>query len=227
VQLPIKEHNWDEAEVEIAIGEAVLHGDLRMPHDAVGLVAFAHGSGSSRASPRNRQVADTLNREGLATLLLDMLSEEEETVDRETAELRFDIELLGERMVGTVDWLARQEVTADLALGLFGAGTGAAAALNAAAARPDRVAALVSRGGRPDMAAQALPRVLCPVLLIVGALDTEVLELNRRAAAQLAAPHAVELVDGATHLFEEPGALDQVAAHAADWFVRNLAHKAI
>lgn len=222
-----KEQHWDEAEVEITLGEAVLHGDLRMPHDAVGLVAFAHGSGSSRASPRNRRVAETLNREGLATLLLDLLTEEEEAVDRETAELRFDIGLLGERMVGAVDWLAQQEVTTDLALGLFGASTGAAAALNAAAARPDRIAALVSRGGRPDMAAQALPRVRCPVLLIVGALDTEVLELNRRAAGQLAAPHAVEVVDGATHLFEEPGALDQVAAHAADWFVRNLTRKAI
>lgn len=214
--------HWDEAEVEIELGDAVLHGDLRMPRDAVGLVAFAHGSGSSRASPRNHRVAELLNREHLATLLVDLLTAEEEDLDRETAELRFDIALLGERMVGTVDWLAAQEVTGDLPLGLFGSSTGAAAALVAAAARPDRVAALVSRGGRPDLAEPVLADVRCPVLLVVGGLDAEVLALNREAAEQITTTREIHVVEGATHLFEEPGALDEVAAQAARWFVSHL-----
>jgi putative phosphoribosyl transferase len=206
--------------VTISCGDAVLEGDLRVPERAAGIVLFAHGSGSSRYSPRNRRVATTLNEAGLATLLVDLLTLAEEEDDRRTRAHRFDIELLGRRLVATIDWL-RQGPTAPLAIGLFGSSTGAAAALVAAAARPGEVAAVVSRGGRPDLAGSALPRVQAPTLLIVGGADLPVLELNRRALEVLgAAVKRLVVVPGASHLFEEPGALDGVARLAAEWFSR-------
>jgi len=199
-----------------------LAGDLRLPPDATGLVLFAHGSGSSRFSTRNRAVAKHLNDVGLATLLLDLLTADEEVIDARTAELRFDIPLLARRLTGTVDWTDRQPALAALPLGLFGASTGAAAALITAAERPQRVAAVVSRGGRPDMALPVLDRVRAPTLLIVGGHDREVLALNRQALAALGAAKALDIVPSATHLFEEPGALEQVAQRAGDWFLRHL-----
>jgi dienelactone hydrolase len=183
---------------------------------------FAHGSGSSRFSTRNRAVAQRLNDLGLATLLLDLLTADEEVIDARTAELRFDIPLLAQRLTGTVDWTDRQPALAALPLGLFGASTGAAAALITAAERPQRVAAVVSRGGRPDLALPVLERVRAPTLLIVGGHDREVLALNRQALAALGADKALDIVPGATHLFEEPGALEQVAQLAGDWFLRHL-----
>ncbi|QKV91157.1 dienelactone hydrolase family protein [Streptomyces sp. NA02950] len=204
----------------IAVDDALLVGDLAMPEHPVGVVAFAHGSGSSRHSPRNRAVAQVLQRADLATLLFDLLTEAEERVDAITAEHRFDIPLLGRRLVGAVDWLAGHPATTGLPVGLFGASTGAAAALTAAAERPDRVGAVVSRGGRPDLAGGVLNRVSAPVLLVVGGDDHEVLRLNEQAAAMLAAPHEVHVVPGATHLFEEPGTLEQAAEAARDWFAR-------
>jgi putative phosphoribosyl transferase len=204
-------------------GDAVVDGDLTVPADAPGVVVFAHGSGSSRHSPRNRMVAAELHRRGLATLLMDLLTPAEETQDRQTAALRFDIGLLAERLQAAAGWLAAQPQTGRLPLGYFGASTGAAAALVAAAREPDRVAAVVSRGGRPDLAGEALPTVRAPTLLIVGGHDTQVLELNREAAARMpgAAPH-LEVVPGATHLFDEPGTLEQVAHLAGEWFTRHL-----
>ncbi|MGK5496450.1 dienelactone hydrolase family protein [Streptomyces sp. URMC 125] len=199
---------------------ADLAGDLEVPEGARGLVAFAHGSGSSRRSPRNRAVAGVLRDAGLGTLLFDLLTEAEERTDAATAGHRFDIPLLARRLVAAVDWLTAQRAAAGLPVGLFGASTGAAAALAAAADRPGTVRAVVSRGGRPDLAGDALGRVGAPVLLIVGGEDREVLRLNEQAAARLVAPCTVHVVPGATHLFEEPGALDQVAAAARDWFVR-------
>jgi dienelactone hydrolase len=198
-----------------------LAADLTMPSQATGVVLFAHGSGSSRLSPRNRAVAETLNRRGQATVLVDLLTDEEERIDVDTAELRFDIDLLAQRLVSIVDWL-REGPTGALPTGLFGASTGAAAALVTAAARPDGVHAVVSRGGRPDLAGAALPMVLTPTLLLVGALDEQVLELNERAAEALGGPVELRIVPGATHLFEEPGALDRVAGAAADWFEAYL-----
>lgn len=210
-----------EIGVRIKIGELVLQGDLILPENAVGVVLFAHGSGSSRQSPRNRFVAETLNEAGIGTLLMDLLTREEEIFDRATGELRFDIELLAKRQIAAVDWL-RSGPAASLSIGLFGASTGAAAALVAAAARPDDVAAIVSRGGRPDLAGAALPRVRAPTLLIVGSLDRVVLELNRQALEQLQAEKQLVVVPGATHLFEEPGALEEVARLATEWFSRHL-----
>ncbi|MFI0817584.1 dienelactone hydrolase family protein [Streptomyces sp. NPDC021098] len=204
----------------IAADDALLVGDLAVPEQPVAVVAFAHGSGSSRHSPRNRAVAGVLQRAGLATLLFDLLTDAEERVDAITAEHRFDIPLLGRRLVAAVDWLAGHPGTAGLPVGLFGASTGAAAALTAAAERPERVRAVVSRGGRPDLAGGVLNRVAAPVLLVVGGDDHEVLRLNEQAAAMLAAPHEVHVVPGATHLFEEPGALEQAAEAARDWFAR-------
>ncbi|MEV4684608.1 dienelactone hydrolase family protein [Streptomyces kurssanovii] len=206
--------------VAIDAGDVTLTGDLVLPEAAPGIVCFAHGSGSSRHSPRNRQVAETLQRAGLGTLLMDLLSEEEERVDRVTAELRFDIPLLGRRVTAAVDRLAERPDTGSLPVGLFGASTGAAAALVAAAARADRVSAVVSRGGRPDLAGTALGRVRAPVLLIVGGEDREVLELNEQAAEQLTAEYRVHVIPGATHLFEEPGTLEAAADAARDWFLR-------
>jgi pimeloyl-ACP methyl ester carboxylesterase len=199
-----------------------LDGDLDMPPGARGIVAFAHGSGSSRYSPRNRFVADELRSGNLGTLLIDLLTEEEEEVDVRTRGLRFDIELLSSRMVAVVDWLAQDEDTAGLPIGLFGASTGAAAALVAAARRPVEVRAVVSRGGRPDLAGGALGAVRAPTLLIVGGRDTQVIEMNREALVRMSGENRLVIVPGATHLFEEPGTLEEVARLARSWFVDQL-----
>ena len=207
--------------VRIELEDAALNGDLSRPANACGLVVFAHGSGSSRHSSRNRSVAEVLQHAQLGTLLLDLLTDAEERADSITAEFRFDIRLLAERVVGALDWVTVCATTRGLPSGLFGASTGAAAALIAAARRPDIVRAVVSRGGRPDLASDSLPAVTAPTLLIVGGRDEVVVELNRQAFARLNAPKQLEIVPGATHLFEEPGALATVAALARDWFVRN------
>jgi pimeloyl-ACP methyl ester carboxylesterase len=212
----------DERSVLVPAGDVMLAGDLSVPADARGLVVFAHGSGSGRFSPRNRAVADTLVEAGLATLLMDLLTPEEEAEDLRTARLRFDVQLLGQRVIGTIEWLAIEADTRELPVGCFGASTGAAAALIAAAERPQRVRAVVSRGGRPDLAADALPRVSAPTLLIVGGRDSEVIRLNRLAQERLAGESQLVIVPGAGHLFEEPGALEQVAALARDWFLQYL-----
>lgn len=209
--------------VEIPAGDVRLTGDLAVPAHPWGVVLFAHGSGSSRHSPRNRYVAEVLNEAGLATLLLDLLTPAEESVDERTAHLRFDIALLAERLVAAADWLQAQEETSDLPFGSFGASTGAAAALILAAERPEAVRAVVSRGGRPDLAEAALARVRAPTLLLVGELDEQVIELNRQAMARMEAETKLEIVPGATHLFPEPGALEEVAELARDWLVRHLA----
>ncbi len=203
-------------------GTGEIEGDLRLPRDARGLVLFAHGSGSSRHSPRNRMVADVLNVDGLATLLFDLLTPAEEAVDLRTRHLRFDIALLAERLLVAGDSIADRSGTADLAVGTFGASTGAAAALVAAAERPASVRAVVSRGGRPDLAGDALGLVRAPTLLIVGSLDREVLGMNRDAAARMTGEVEITVVPGATHLFEEPGTLDEVARLASEWFTRRL-----
>jgi len=201
--------------VHPTVGGVALDGDLAVPAGAVGLVVFAHGSGSSRHSLRNRAVAARLYVAGLAALLLDLLTPEEEEVDLRTRELRFDIDLLAERLAGTLDWCRQQPELAQLPMGLFGASTGGGAALLTAARHPDLVAAVVSRGGRPDLAGTALPVVRAPVLLIVGGADPAVLDLNRSAAAQLHGLNELLVVPGATHLFEEAGALEQVADASA------------
>jgi putative phosphoribosyl transferase len=208
--------------VIVDAGDAAVAGDLSVPEGAGGLVLFAHGSGSSRHSPRNRAVAAGLHRAGLGTLLLDLLTAAEERADAATAALRFDIGLLTRRVTGAIDWLAGVPQVSGLPLGLFGASTGAAAALAAAAARPDRVRAVVSRGGRPDLAGAWLGDVRAPVLLIVGGRDTQVLRWNEAACGRLAGCGEVRVVAGAGHLFEEPGALDQVTELAAGWFSRYL-----
>jgi pimeloyl-ACP methyl ester carboxylesterase len=195
---------------------------LALPEYAQAIVLFAHGSGSSRHSPRNRYVARVLNEAKLATLLIDLLTLHEEVIDTRTAHLRFDIDLLAERLVDATDWLTQFPDTKHLPIGYFGASTGAAAALAAAAVRPDVVGAVVSRGGRPDLAGSALPRVRAPTLLIVGGDDRQVIELNRAALAQLRCEKQLVIVPAATHLFEEPGALDEVARLARDWFQRHL-----
>lgn len=205
-----------------ASGGADVAGDLTVPDAAVGLVVFAHGSGSGRHSGRNRHVARLLQDRGLATLLIDLLTEEEEVVDRRTAELRFDIDLLAGRLVDATRWATADRDVAPLAVGYFGASTGGGAAIVAAAALGDAVAAVVSRGGRPDLAGDALAEVRAPTLLVVGGRDEQVLDLNRRAAARLSAPWHLEVVPGATHLFEEPGALDAVAGLAGAWFGEHL-----
>ncbi|MFF2960203.1 dienelactone hydrolase family protein [Streptomyces sp. NPDC057963] len=207
-------------EVSIPVDGSAIVGDLVIPAQAAGVVLFAHGSGSSRHSPRNRAVAATLRQAGLGTLLLDLLTEPEERVDAVTGQHRFDIGLLGRRLVSAVDWLGDRPATAELPLGLFGASTGAAAALVAAAERPDRVRSVVSRGGRPDLAGEVLGRVRSPVLLIVGGADREVLRLNQEAAEHLRVAHRLHVVPGATHLFAEPGALEAVADAASQWFLR-------
>jgi dienelactone hydrolase len=212
-----------EQTVQVVAGRVTLEGTLAIPPDARGVVLFAHGSGSSRHSPRNRFVAEALREGGLATLLVDLLTTEEEAVDIRTRHLRFDIGLLAERLVGAIDWLGEQAETRELGVGLFGASTGGGAALVAAAERPARVGAVVSRGGRPDLAGTALALVRAPTLLIVGEWDEQVIDLNERAAAQMRAEVRLEIVPRATHLFEEPGALEEVARLARDWFVRHLA----
>ena len=208
--------------LDIPVGGVALEADIDVPEAAPGVVLFVHGSGSSRHSPRNRYVAGELQDAGLATVLVDLLTSEEERLDARTGELRFDIDLLANRVVEMIDWLTGHEPTAGLAVGLFGASTGAAAALVGAATRPDLVATVVSRGGRPDLAGPVLPSARQPTLLIVGERDEVVLDLNRRAMAELGGETCLEIVPGATHLFEEPGALEQVANLAREWFARYL-----
>ena len=219
---PVK---WEgeERSVRVLAGPVTLEGDLSLPKAARGVVLFAHGSGSSRHSPRNRYVARVLNGTGLATLLVDLLTPEEEAADLLTGDFRFNIELLARRLLGAAGWLKMRPETRQLAIGYFGASTGAAAALVAAAARPELVGAVVSRGGRPDLAGQALPRVQAPALLIVGGNDFPVIELNRAAFAQLRCEKQLVIVPGATHLFEEPNALEEVARLARVWFETHLA----
>jgi putative phosphoribosyl transferase len=211
-------------EETVAIAADVrLEADLTVPQRAAGLVIFAHGSGSSRFSSRNRAVARVLQRHGFATLLLDLLTREEEIVDERTGQYRFDIDRLGRRVVAAIDWAQQRPDLQDLRIGYFGASTGAAAALIAAAERPRSTGAVISRGGRPDLADDALERVQAPTLLIVGGNDMVVIELNRAAMRRMRAPVRLEIVPGATHLFEEPGALERVAQLAADWCQRHLA----
>lgn len=208
--------------IQIPDGRITLDADLRLPPEPAGLIVFAHGSGSSRQSRRNRDVAEALGAGGFATLLLDLLTSQEESVDQFTREFRFDVERLGRRVVAAVDWIAAQDELGAMSVGCFGASTGAAAALIAAAERPDRVGAVVSRGGRPDLAGDALPRVLAPTLLIVGGADEPVIQLNEEARSQMSATVRLEIVPGATHLFEEPGALEQVSRLALEWFGQHL-----
>ena len=212
----------EETLVHVSAGSVTLDGNLSLPEESRAIVLFAHGSGSSRHSSRNRYVARVLNEAKLATLLIDLLTLDEEVIDARTAQLRFDIELLAERLVGATDWLTRFPDTKHLRIGYFGASTGAAAALVAAAVRPDVVSAVVSRGGRPDLAGAALMHVRAPTLLIVGGNDGQVIQLNRAALAELRCEKQLMIVPGATHLFEEPGALDEVARLARDWFHRHL-----
>jgi putative phosphoribosyl transferase len=220
-------------EINIPLGEQIaLSGLLDVPPKAAGLILFVHGSGSSRFSPRNQFVAQRLVDDGFATLLMDLLTPTEESIDDMTRQLRFDVAMLADRVVKIIDWLQQSPTTKELAVGLFGASTGAAAALIAASRlaathlavsrRADRVGAVVSRGGRPDLAGAALAQVRAPTLLIVGAHDTQVLQLNRDALAQLPIEKELVVVPGATHLFEEPGALEQVASHAVRWFKQYL-----
>jgi dienelactone hydrolase len=202
-----------------------LQGNLRLPAGAQGIVLFAHGSGSSRHSPRNQHVASVLNDAGLATLLIDLLTAKEEAIDLQTRHLRFDIDLLAQRLAGAIDWLTQQDETRPLNIGMFGASTGAGAALLAATLRPSFVSAVVSRGGRPDLAGTALSNVQAATLLIVGGLDEPVIELNQQALEQLRAIKQLEIVPGASHLFEEPGTLDKAATLARDWFLKYLVEK--
>ena len=213
-------------EVHISAGRATLAGNLNIPVNATALALFAHGSGSSRHSPRNQFVARTLNDTGLATLLFDLLTPEEELVDTRTAKLRFDIDLLAKRLIHATEWAKRQEQTRDLRIGYFGSSTGGGAALVAAAQLPDDVDAVVSRGGRPDLAGAALPKVQAPTLLIVGGQDDIVIELNEQARDQMRCEVKLEIIPDATHLFEEPGALEQVAKLTGDWFLLHAAGSA-
>ena len=208
--------------VSMPIDGQSLSGDLGMPADPHGIVVFAHGSGSSRHSPRNQYVARTLELRHLATLLIDLLTPEEEAIDDRTAEYRFDIPMLAGRLVTIVDWLRLCKATASLPIGLFGASTGGGAALIAAAERPREIAAVVSRGGRPDLADAALQKVMTPTLLIVGGFDAPVIEMNRDAMRQMRGEVKLEIVPGATHLFEEPGTLERVAELAGRWFTKHL-----
>ena len=213
-------------EVRISAGSVAFEGNLSLPDHAIALVLFAHGSGSSRHSPRNQFVARVLNNSGLATLLFDLLTPEEEAIDARTAELRFNIKLLAERLVHATNWAKQQQQTRDLRVGYFGSSTGGGAALVAAAERPQDVGAVVSRGGRPDLAGEALPKVQVPTLLIVGGDDDIVIELNEQARDRMRCEVKLEIVPGATHLFEEPGALERVAQLASDWFLLHAAGSA-
>ncbi|HTE66200.1 MAG TPA: dienelactone hydrolase family protein [Candidatus Binatia bacterium] len=212
----------EERLVQVAAGPVTLEANLSVPEGARGIVLFAHGSGSSRLSPRNRYVARVLNEAKLAALLIDLLTPREAAIDQQSGDLRFDIRLLAERLIGATDWLTQYPDTHRFRLGYFGASTGAAAALVAAAERVHVVGAVVSRGGRPDLAGPALGRVRAPTLLIVGGEDTQVIELNWLAFTQLRCEKDLAIVPGATHLFEEPGALEQVARRAREWFQRFL-----
>ena len=217
-----REPRVQERPVYIPGGQAMLEGDLAIPTSARGMVLFAHGSGSSRYSPRNRYVARVLQRAGFATLLMDLLTAEEEALDARTAALRFDIDLLARRLILATRWLGNEPQTAKLPIGYFGASTGAAAALVAAAGIPDLVHAIVARGGRPDIARELLHHVVAPTLLIVGSEDPIVLDLNRKALAEMRGEKELKIVPRATHLFEEPGALEAVAEVAKEWFSRYL-----
>jgi putative phosphoribosyl transferase len=213
------------SELQIHAGRAVLPGNLNVPENADALVLFAHGSGSSHHSPRNQFVARTLNDVGLATLLFDLLTQEEEAIDTQTRELRFNIHLLAERLVHATKWAKQQEETRDLRIGYFGSSTGGAAALVAAVDLPQDIGAVVTRGGRPDLAGEALPKVKAPTLFIVGGNDDVVIELNEQARDRMRCEVKLEIVPGATHLFEEAGALKQVAKLANDWFLLHLKRK--
>ena len=212
----------DDHTVRILAGPVTLEGNLDIPAGTEGIVLFAHGSGSGRHSPRNRYVAEVLRRASLATLLLDLLTSDEEQIDMQTGHLRFDIPMLAGRLGGATDWIAHQPDTHHLRIGYFGASTGSAAALLAAAERPNTVKAVVSRGGRPDLAGAALSHVKAPTLLLVGGLDVDVIDLNRTAMASLTADKKLQMIPGATHLFEEPGTLEEVARLASDWFEHYL-----
>lgn len=211
-----------EREVRITAGETTLEGELKIPSEARGIVIFAHGSGSGRHSPRNKFVARRIGESGLATLLFDLLTREEEEIDARTGHLRFDISLLARRLIEGFEWIRREGDTRGLRAGFFGSSTGGGAALVAAAELSDDVGAVVSRGGRPDLARRSLARVTAPTLLIVGGLDHTVIELNEEAYAQMHCEKRLRIVAGASHLFEEPGALEQVADLAADWFAAHL-----
>lgn len=224
--MPAYDDDRLERTITLRAGDTELEGTLGVPADAKGIVLFAHGSGSSRFSSRNRYVARVLRDAGLATLLLDLLSPAEERVDEVTRQHRFDIGLLARRLVATIDWLGAQPETADLSVGMFGASTGGGAALVAAAERPGRVDAVVSRGGRPDLAGDALSRVRAPTLLIVGERDEVVIDLNEQARRQMTAPVEIVIIPGATHLFEERGALESVATVARDFLLSYLGHHA-
>ena len=213
------------SEVQIQSGRSILSGNLYIPKDANDLVLFAHGSGSSRRSPRNQFVARTLNDAGLATLLFDLLTQEEEAIDMQTRELRFNIHLLAERLLHATKWAKQEEQTRDLRIGYFGSSTGGAAALVAAVDVPQDVGAIVSRGGRPDLAGEALPKVQAPTLLIVGGNDGIVIELNEQARDRMSCEVKLEIVPGASHLFEEPGTLEVAARLARDWFAHRLARR--
>ena len=211
-------HN--KTEMKIPVGNVTVEGTLTLPSGTKGVVLFAHGSGSSRFSPRNQYVAKEFNKAKIATLLFDLLTPEEEETDIVTAEYRFNIGLLSERLIGATQWLRNDPQTKKLAFGYFGASTGAAAALIAAAKLPKEITAVVSRGGRPDLAGKYLPNVMAPTLLLVGGLDTEVIELNREAMEQMTAETKLVIVPGATHLFEEAGKLEEVAKFSSDWFLK-------
>ena len=211
-----------EHAVRIPVDRVTIEGILSIPPATRGVVLFAHGSGSSRFSPRNQYVAKALNKAGLATLLIDLLTKEEEEIDMQTGEFRFDIDLLSQRLIGATKWLRENPTTRNLAFGYFGASTGAAAALIAAAKLPAEIKAVVSRGGRPDLALDYLPKVKAPTLLIVGGDDQTVLDLNRKAMARLSSLKKLEIVPGASHLFEEPGKLEEVAKLSAEWFLAHL-----
>jgi putative phosphoribosyl transferase len=212
----------NEGLVRIEADDVGLEGNLLIPDGATGVVLFAHGSGSSRFSSRNRYVAEELRAAGMGTLLIDLLTQDEEQIDMRTAHLRFDIGLLAGRLTAAIEWLEHSAQTQTLKVGLFGASTGGGAALVAAARRPDRVAAVVSRGGRPDLAGPSLPHVKAPTLLIVGGDDIPVIAMNREAYEQMKSVRRLEIVTGASHLFEEPGTLEQVARLASNWFIEYL-----
>jgi len=223
--IPGRQSQWDgvKREVSIDLEGATLEGTLVLPKAADGLVLFAHGSGSSRHSPRNRYVAEVLHAHGIATLLFDLLTRREESIDQDSGELRFDIPFLAKRLIGATKWIMSSPDTKDLKMGYFGASTGAGAALMAAAELPDVVSAVVSRGGRPDLAKDALDAVRAPTLLIVGGDDEPVIRMNREALAKLKCPDKkLVIVPGATHLFEEPGTLEEVARVAAEWFSHHF-----
>jgi putative phosphoribosyl transferase len=218
----MKAMSEEKNEVTIPTGKDAINGNLEVPRGATGIVLFAHGSGSSRFSPRNTYVARLMNKKGFATLLMDLLTAEEDAVDELTAEFRFNINLLATRLVDATTWLQKNPSTKNLSIGYFGASTGAAAALIAAAKIPDSIKAVVSRGGRPDLAADYLPQVKAPTLLIVGGDDTEVLEMNKDALRRMHSEKKLEIVPGATHLFEETGKLQEAAELAIKWFDKHL-----